>query len=99
MQAYVMDQIFDKMTNNEAAVGVYYAGDYLIMVEDNPDLVWVQPEEGANWFVDSMCVPTTCKIMTTLWLLLISCVKTHLSCATLISSGTLSFLWRPRHAG
>lgn len=61
VQAYVMDQIFDKMTNNEAAVGVYYAGDYLIMVEDNPDLVWVQPEEGANWFVDSMCVPTTCK--------------------------------------
>ena len=61
VQAYVMDQIFDKMTNNEAAAGVYYAGDYLIMVEDNPDLVWVQPEEGANWFVDSMCVPTTCK--------------------------------------
>ena len=61
VQAYVMDQIFDKMANNEAAVGVYYAGDYLIMLEDNPDLVWVQPEEGANLFVDAMCVPTTCK--------------------------------------
>lgn len=60
VQAYVMDQIFDKMANNEAAVGVYYAGDYLIMLEDNPDLVWVQPEEGANLFVDAMCVPTTC---------------------------------------
>ncbi len=61
VQAYVMDQIFDKMANNEAAAGVYYAGDYLIMLEDNPDLVWVQPEEGANLFVDAMCVPTTCK--------------------------------------
>ena len=40
---------------------VYYAGDYLIMLEDNPDLVWVQPEEGANLFLDAMCVPTTCQ--------------------------------------
>lgn len=61
VQAYVMDQIFDKMANNEAAVGVYYAGDYLIMLEDNPDLVWVNPAEGANLFLDAMCVPTTCK--------------------------------------
>ena len=61
VQAYVMDQIFDKMANNEAAVGVYYAGDYLIMLEDNPELVWVQPEEGANLFLDAMCVPTTCQ--------------------------------------
>lgn len=61
VQAYVMDQIFDKMANNEAAVGVYYAGDYLIMLEDNPDLVWVQPEDGANLFLDAMCVPTTCQ--------------------------------------
>ena len=61
VQAYVMDQIFDKMTNNEAAAGVYYAGDYIIMLQDNPDLVWVQPEEGANLFLDAMCVPTTCK--------------------------------------
>ena len=61
VQAYVMDQIFDKMANNEAAVGVYYAGDYLIMLEDNPDLIWVEPEEGANFFLDAMCVPTTCQ--------------------------------------
>lgn len=60
VQAYVMDQIFDKMANKEAAAGVYYAGDYLIMIEDNPDLVWVNPEEGANLFLDAMCVPTTC---------------------------------------
>lgn len=61
VQAYVMDQIFDKMANNEAAAGVYYAGDYLIMIEDNPDLVWVNPREGSNFFVDSMCVPVCCE--------------------------------------
>ena len=61
VQAYVMDQIFDKMINNEAAVGVYYAGDYLTMVEDNEDLVFVIPAEGSNLFVDAMCIPTCCE--------------------------------------
>ncbi len=61
VQAYVMDQIFDKMINNEAAIGTYYAGDYVIMAEENPDLAFCMPEEGANLFVDSMCVPTCCE--------------------------------------
>ena len=61
VQAYVMDQIFDKMINNEAAIGTYYAGDYLTMVEENPDLAFVQPEEGSNLFVDAMCIPTCSK--------------------------------------
>ncbi len=56
-----MDQIFDKMINNEAAMGTYYAGDYLTMVEENPDLAFVQPEEGSNLFVDAMCIPTCSK--------------------------------------
>ena len=61
VQAYVMDQIFDKMINNEAAIGTYYAGDYVIMAEENPDLAFCMPEEGANMFVDSMCIPTCCQ--------------------------------------
>jgi spermidine/putrescine transport system substrate-binding protein len=61
VQAYVMDQIFDKMINNEAAIGTYYAGDYLTMVEENPDLAFCIPDEGPNLFVDAMCVPTCCK--------------------------------------
>ena len=54
VQAYVMDQIFDKMINNEAAIGTYYAGDYLTMSEENPDLAFCIPSEGANLFVDAM---------------------------------------------
>mgnify|MGYP001003475874 CR=1 FL=1 len=57
LQAYVMDQIFDKLEVGEAAMGVYYAGDFLSMKENNPDLAFVIPKEGANLFVDAMCVP------------------------------------------
>ena len=57
LQAYVMDQIFLKLESGEAAIGPYYAGDYLIMLESNPDLVFVRPEEGSNHFVDAMCIP------------------------------------------
>lgn len=57
LQAYVMDQIFDKLESGEAAIGPYYAGDYLTMQEGNPNLAFVIPDEGANWFVDSMCIP------------------------------------------
>ena len=61
LQAYVMDQIFDKLESGEAAIGPYYAGDYLIMLENNPDLVFVRPEEGSNKFVDAMCIPKGAK--------------------------------------
>lgn len=57
VQAYVMDQIFDKLEGGEAAIGPYYAGDYLSMAENNPDLRFTVPEEGSNQFVDAMCVP------------------------------------------
>lgn len=57
VQAYVMDQIFDKLEAGEAAMGPYYAGDFLVMQESNPDLAFCLPEEGANVFVDAMCIP------------------------------------------
>jgi len=61
LQAYVMDQIFDKLEAGEAAIGPYYAGDYLIMLENNPNLVFVRPKEGSNWFIDAMCIPKGAK--------------------------------------
>lgn len=59
VQAYVMDEIFDKMIGGEAAIGVYYSGDAITMIADNPDLAWVFPEEGSVLSVDSMCIPAT----------------------------------------
>ena len=58
VKIYVMDEIFDKMIGEEAWLAPYYAGDYLTMVPDNPDLAFSVPQEGSNLFVDAMCVPT-----------------------------------------
>lgn len=55
-KGYVMDQVFDKMESGEAAISAYYAGDYLTMVENNPDLKFAIPEEGSNQFMDAMCI-------------------------------------------
>lgn len=55
-QSFVMDEVFNKMEGGNAAIAMYYAGDYLTMLENNEDLAFVVPEEGSNWFVDAMCV-------------------------------------------
>jgi spermidine/putrescine-binding protein len=55
-QSFVMDEIFQKLEGENAAIGAYYAGDYLSMLENNENLAFVVPDEGSNWFVDAMCV-------------------------------------------
>ena len=58
-QAFVMDEIYGKLEGGNAAIGAYYAGDYLSMVDNQAegvDLQFAVPEEGSNWFVDAMCV-------------------------------------------
>ena len=60
VQAYVMDQIFDKMVEENAWIAPYYAGDFLTMSEDNEDLAFAFPKEGTNRFVDAMCIPAGC---------------------------------------
>lgn len=59
VQQYVMDQIFDKMTREEAWIAPYYAGDYLTMLEDNPDLGFFFPQEGFNLFIDCLMIPSS----------------------------------------
>ncbi len=61
VSSYVMDEVFNKMENGEAALAPYYAGDYLTMADVNPDLAFVYPKEGVNFFVDAMCVPKNAK--------------------------------------
>ena len=36
---------------------MYYAGDCLSMIDENPDLSLYYPVEGTNIFVDSICIP------------------------------------------
>lgn len=60
LQSYVMDEIYGKMETGEAAIGPYYAGDFLTMQENNEDLDFFYPKEGTNIFVDSVCIPSSC---------------------------------------
>ncbi len=60
VQAYVMDEIFNKMEGGEAAIAPYYAGDAITMIDENPDLAFAVPTEGVNYFVDAMVIPTGC---------------------------------------
>lgn len=57
LQGYVMDEIYNKMENGSAAIAAYYAGDFMTMYENNPDLEFFYPEEGTNLYVDAMCIP------------------------------------------
>ena len=51
-----MDEVFQIMEGGNLAIATYYAGDFLTMHENNPDLAYCIPEEGSNWFVDAMCI-------------------------------------------
>ena len=58
VQQYVMDQIYSAMENEEAYIGVYYAGDCMLMMENNENLAFYLPQEqGFNLFIDAMCIP------------------------------------------
>jgi len=56
LQSYVMDEVYGKMETGEASIAPCYAGDYLTMVESNPDLKFFYPKEGTNIFIDSACI-------------------------------------------
>ena len=63
VQAYVIDQVRDKMIGGEAAVGVIYSGEMLYVQEEVADLgldyplEYVLPEEGINLGLDYWVIP------------------------------------------
>ena len=56
VQAYVIDQVRDKMIGNEAAIGVIYSGEAIFTQRENPDLEYVIPKEGTNVWIDSWVI-------------------------------------------
>ncbi len=63
IKSYVMDEVYNMMESGEAAVAVYYAGDYFTMLDaaaDTVDLRFYVPER-TNYFVDAMCIPSCCR--------------------------------------
>ena len=57
VQAYVIDQVRDKMIGGEAALGVIYSGEAIYTKRENPDLEYVIPNEGTNVWIDGWVVP------------------------------------------
>lgn len=65
VQAYVIDQVRDKMIGGEAALGVIYSGEMLYIQQEVADLgldyklEYVIPEEGTNLWIDSWVIPAS----------------------------------------
>lgn len=57
VQAYVIDEVRDKMIAGEAALGVIYSGEAIYTQRENPDLEYVIPEEGTNVWIDGWVIP------------------------------------------
>lgn len=61
VQAYVVDQVRDKMIKNAAALAVIYSGEAIYMQKENPDLEYVVPDEGSNVWIDGWVIPKDCQ--------------------------------------
>lgn len=61
VQAYVVDQVRDKMISGEAAIGVIYSGEALYTMSENEDLEYVIPKEGTNLWLDCWVIPKNAK--------------------------------------
>ena len=59
VRQYVMDQIYAAMEGENAWIAPYYAGDCMMMMENNENLQFYLPEnQGFNLFIDAMCIPS-----------------------------------------
>ncbi|MGP1586006.1 MAG: ABC transporter substrate-binding protein [Schwartzia sp. (in: firmicutes)] len=56
VQAYVVDEVKDKMIAGEGALAVVWSGDAVFMMEKNPDLAYALPKEGTNVWIDAMVI-------------------------------------------
>lgn len=55
--AYQADEGRDTLVSGDGHIGFMYSGDALMMIEQNPDLKYVLPKEGANIWFDAMVIP------------------------------------------
>jgi spermidine/putrescine transport system substrate-binding protein len=57
--AYVVDEVKDKMISGEAALALVWSGDAFYCMKENPDLDYIIPKEGSNYWFDAMVIPKT----------------------------------------
>ncbi len=56
VQAYIVDEVKDKLINSEAAMGVVFSGEALIILEENPNMAFAVPKEGTNFWIDGWVI-------------------------------------------
>ncbi len=61
VQAYVIDQVREKMIGEEAAIGVIYSGEAIYTQRENENLEYVVPKEGSNVWIDGWVIPKNSK--------------------------------------
>jgi spermidine/putrescine-binding protein len=57
LDAYVVDEVRDKMIGGENPIGVIYSGEAIYTQRENPDLEYVIPKEGSNVWIDGWVIP------------------------------------------
>ena len=61
VRAFLGDQVIDAMINEEAALATVFSGDALWVMYYNDNHNFVIPEDGAQYFVDSMVIPANAR--------------------------------------
>lgn len=56
VQAYVVDEVKEKLINSEAAMGVVFSGEAPIILRENPNMAFVVPKEGTNFWIDGWVI-------------------------------------------
>lgn len=56
VQAYVIDEVKEKLINSEAAIGVVFSGEAMIITRENPNMAFVVPKEGTNFWIDGWVI-------------------------------------------
>lgn len=56
VQAYVVDEVKDKMISGEAAMAVVFSGEALMIMLENPNTDFVVPKEGTNFWIDGWVI-------------------------------------------
>ena len=57
VKAWFVDQVKDAMINDEAALATVWSGDANYIINENPKLKYVVPDEGSNKWFDCMVIP------------------------------------------
>ena len=56
VQAYVVDEVKDKLINSEATMGVVFSGEAPIILRENPNMAFAIPKEGTNFWIDGWVI-------------------------------------------